>query len=166
MEVVKLLTNPTIASFAASAILLAIISTASSLLSAASSNIAQDFVNKETQGRLPLVWTKVITLATGVIALIGSYTATNILSCMVASYEVSVACLFVPLVMAVIYKERCKTLFPAALLAVVCGATGFVITKCYHFGMLNELIPLGCSAVGYATGALLVKREENLRFEI
>ena len=156
MEVVKLLTNKGVVSCAASAVLLAIISTSSSLLSAASSNISQDFSSKTK--KLPISWTKLITFATGIFALIGSYIATNVLSCMVASYELSVACLFVPFVAAVFLKEKCETLLPAAILSVAFGAGGFILIKLVSFGMWGDLLPLTCSLTGYGIGMLVAKK--------
>jgi SSS family solute:Na+ symporter len=143
MEVVKLVTNKGIISCAASAVLLAIISTASSLLSAVSSNLSQDFVDKK---KMSMKMTKAITLAVGVIALIGSYTANNILSCMVASYELSVACLFVPFVTAVFLKERCTLLLTPAILSMTFGALGFVVIKTIDLGAWGQLLPLFLSA--------------------
>lgn len=157
MEVVKLLTNPSIVSCATSAVLLAIISTASSLLSAVSSNISQDFTTKRA---LPMSVTKLITLGVGIFALVGSYMATNILSCMVASYELSVACLFVPFVAAVFMKEKCMTLLPAAILSVTCGAIGFTFGKIVDLGIWGEILPLTLSATGYGCGALFFKKKE------
>lgn len=151
MEVVKVLTNPFVASIAASAILLAIISTASSLLSAVSSNISQDFVVNK---KLSITRMKAITFGIGIVALIGSYTATNILSCMIASYELSVACLFVPLVMGVFLQGRAKALLPAAILSVACGGAGFILVKAISLGWLGDIMPLALSAAGYGVGAV------------
>jgi solute:Na+ symporter, SSS family len=158
MEVVKSSMNPIMISIASSAVLLAVISTASSLLSAISSNISQDFVDKRANKTLSLKWTKIITLATGVIALGFSYYSSNILTCMIASYELSVACLFVPLVMAVFLKDRCLTLLPAALLSVLFGGSGFVLTKVFSLGILGEIAPLALSCTGYGLGMLYSKK--------
>mgnify|MGYP003393170851 CR=1 FL=1 len=155
MEAVSLLTNKGITACAASAVLLAIISTASSLLSAASSNIAQDFTkNKE---KLPIRRTKLITLFTGIIALVGAYTATNVLSCIIVSYELFVACLFVPFVFAVFFRDKCLTLLPAAILSVIFGLSGFVLVKFVSFGMWGELLPICSSALGFGLGYVYVK---------
>ncbi|MDB6081084.1 MAG: panF [Chlamydiia bacterium] len=158
MEVVKLLTSPKLVSCAASAVLLAIISTASSLLSAVSSNISQDFTSTNA---VPLNRTKWITFGIGIFALIGSYTATNILSCMVASYELSVACLFVPFIAAVFMKDRCLTLLPAAVASVAAGAIGFIGVKLFPLGVYGELFPLALSGLGYLGGMIAAKRKKQ-----
>lgn len=160
MEVVKSLQNPVILSIASSAVLLAIVSTASSLLSAISSNISQDFVDKSSETKLSLTKVKAITFATGLVALAFSYFSSNIFSCMIASYELSVACLFVPLVMAVFLKERCQTQVVAATYSVTLGALGFAITKIVSLGMLGEIMPLLLSMAGYAMGVILAKKKE------
>jgi solute:Na+ symporter, SSS family len=158
MEVVKFFSNRAIISCAASAILLAIISTASSLLSAVSSNISQDF-HPEGEEKLSLSKTKAITLATGLLALIGAYLATDILSCMVASYELSVAGLFIPFVFAVFKKDGARCYHKAAILSFIFGTLGFIVTKSYNFGVLNELLPLASSACGFLIGAGFKERE-------
>jgi len=159
MEGVKLLTNKGIASAAATAVLLAIISTASSLLSAASSNLVQDFGDTLSKKPLTLRSMKLITLATGLIALFGSYTATNILSCMIASYEISVAALFVPFVTAVFLKERCIPLMPAAFASCIAGTTGFMLTKLLSLGMWGDLLPLTMSATAFGVSAWVITRK-------
>jgi SSS family solute:Na+ symporter len=160
MEVVKLLTNRGVVACAASAILLALISTSSSLLSAVSSNISQDFVDPAKKELVPIWKTKTITLATGLAALVGAYVATNILSCMVASYELSVACLFIPFVVAVFRKERAASFYPAAIGALFCGAVGFIVTKTYDLGTFGELAPLAASGIGFLGGMAFRKTEE------
>jgi len=162
MEVVKLLTNRGVSACAASAILLAIVSTASSLLSAVSSNISQDFVDPAKKESLPIWKTKAITLLTGLVALFGGYWATNILSCMVASYELSVACLLIPFVVAVFKKERAASFYVAAMCALIFGGSGFVASKMYDFGTFGELIPLAASGIGFLGGMAFRKTEEQL----
>jgi solute:Na+ symporter, SSS family len=151
MEVVKLFSNRAILSCAASAILLAIISTASSLLSAVSSNISQDFHPAGAE-KLALWKTKAITFSTGIVALIGASLTSNILSCMVASYELSVAGLFIPFVFAVFKKEAAVRFHTSAIISFIFGTIGFIVTKSYDFGMWSELLPLASSGVGFLIG--------------
>ncbi|HXF29179.1 MAG TPA: hypothetical protein VN457_04960, partial [Chlamydiales bacterium] len=158
MEVVNQLTSKGVSAIAASAVLLAIISTASSLLSAVSSNVAQDFGNAIYKKPISMKATKAITLAIGVIALVGSYTATGILSCMIASYELSVGCLFVPFVAAVFLKEAALQYDKAAMMSVIAGACGFVMTKTVSLGMCADFVPLAMSGAAYGLGVLQAKR--------
>ncbi len=149
MEVVKSATNGPIISAASCAVLLAIVSTASSLLSAISSNISSDFLSKKR-------FLRTTTFATGCVALGASYLSSDIFTWMIASYELAVDCLFVPLVAAVFLKERCRSLLPAALLSVACGFAGFLVEQ---FMGLWVLMPLSLSASGYAIGYFLRARQ-------
>jgi len=106
--------------------------------------------------------TQGITLAVGIVALIGSYTATNILSCMVASYELLVGCLFVSFVTAVFLKERCKALLVPAIFSVAFGAIGFVVVKTFDFGVWGQVIPLFLSAQPMAVGLLFAKPKPEM----
>lgn len=144
MEAISLSTNSVIFSSAACAVLLAIISTASSLLSAISSNIANDFMGKSKP--------RTITFVTGVVALVASHFSTNIFTWMIASYELAVDALFIPLVAAVFLKERCLSLLGAAKLACIFGCIGFIETKIFSHGTLGLFLPLILSALGYGIG--------------
>jgi SSS family solute:Na+ symporter len=156
MEVVRVATNPFMTACAASAVLLAIISTASSLLSAVSSNIAQDF---KKDGDLSIRWMKGITFFVGALALIVSYTTTNVLSYMIASYELSVDALFVPLIAAVFYKEKCLQYREAAFWSAAVGCIGFVAAKLFPLGIIGELLPLMLSGTAYVA---IAKRKVSL----
>lgn len=155
MEVIKLFNTPFLTACAASAILLAIVSTASSLLSAVSSNVAQDFMKKGTN-ELPMNRIKWITLLIGVIAFIGSYGADNILSCMIASYELSVASLLLPFILAVFIKERSAKYLPAAILSAAFGCLGFCCTKAFVTSAYADLIPLVSALLGFAIGLIFL----------
>lgn len=150
MEAISLSTNSFIFSFAACAVLLAVISTASSLLSAISSNIANDFGG--------LSRPRTITFLTGMVALGASHFSSNIFTWMIASYELAVGCLFIPLVSAVFLKERCKNLLIAAKLSCFLGCIGFIEEKIFPHGTLGLFIPLILSGLGYAVGLLIAKR--------
>ncbi|MCE5293394.1 MAG: sodium:solute symporter family protein [Chlamydiales bacterium] len=157
MEAISLSTNSVIFSAAACAVLLAVISTASSLLSAISSNIANDFGG--------LSKPRLITFATGIVALIGSTLSSNIFGWMIASYELAVGCLFVPLVSAVFLKDRCKNLLLAAKLSCLFGCVGFVEEKLFSHGTIGLFIPLILSSIGYAIGIMLAKRAPEPSYE-
>lgn len=145
MEAISFSTNNVVFSCAACAVLLAIVATAASLLSAISSNIANDF------GKLSKPRT--ITLVTGLVALGSSYFSSNIFGWMIASYELAVDCLFVPLVASVFLKERCKSLKLAATLSCAFGCFGFVEEKLFSHGTFGLFIPLILSVAGYMIGA-------------
>lgn len=150
MEAISLSTNSVMFSCAACAVLLAVISTAASLLSAISSNIVNDFA--------ALSKPRTITFVTGMVALVASHFSSNIFGWMIASYELAVGCLFIPLVAAVFLKERCNSLLLAAQLSCILGCIGFVEEKLFPHGTLGLFIPLLLSATGYAIGLVFAKR--------
>ncbi|MBS0635044.1 MAG: sodium:solute symporter family protein [Verrucomicrobia bacterium] len=151
MEAISYSTNNVVFSCAACAVLLAIISTASSLLSAISSNIANDFTGFSSKPRT-------ITFATGTLALVASHFSSNIFGWMIASYELAVGSLFIPLVVSVFLKERCSKLLLAAQLSCIFGCVGFVEEKLFSHGTIGLFVPLALSATGYAIGMILSKR--------
>lgn len=157
MEAISLSTNGVIFSAAACAVLLAVISTASSLLSAISSNIANDFGSFKSP--------RIITFATGMVALAASHFSSNIFGWMIASYELAVGCLFVPLVSAVFLKERAKNLLLAAKLSCIFGCIGFIEEKLFPHGTIGLFVPLLLSGIGYVTGILLSQKQTALSYD-
>jgi SSS family solute:Na+ symporter len=149
MEAISFSTNSVIFSCAACAVLLAIVATAASLLSAISSNISNDFAILSSP--------RLITFFTGIVALLASTLSSNIFVWMIASYELAVDSLFIPLVCAVFLKERCKNLLPAAKLSCILGCAGFIEGKIFDHGSFGLFLPLILSATGYAIGATLAR---------
>ncbi len=157
MEAISLSTNSVVFSSAACAVLLAIVSTASSLLSAISSNIANDFYG--------LSKPRTVTFVTGLIALAASYLSSNIFAWMIASYELAVSCLFIPLVYSVFFKERCQGLLLAAKLSCIFGCIGFIEEKIFPHEVIGLFIPLLMSGSGFIAGMLLTKRSKISVYE-
>ncbi len=151
MQAISLSTNSVVFSCASCAVLLAILSTASSLLSAISSNIANDITS--------LSRPRTITFITGVVALVASHFSANIFGWMIASYELAVSSLFIPLVAAVFLKERCKNLLLSAKLSCFLGCLGFIEEKLFDHGTIGLFIPLILSGFGYVLGLVLAKRQ-------
>lgn len=77
---------------------------------------------------------------------------------MIASYELAVGCLFIPLVSAVFLKERCKNLLIAAKLSCFLGCIGFIEEKIFPHGTIGLFVPLILSAAGYGIGLLIAKK--------
>ena len=144
MQVMERVSSPAITMMAASAVLLAIISTASAILLALSSNIATDLFGTSSKGRL-------ITLLVGLGALFGPLVSDDIIGGLVLSYEVAVGALFIPTVYAVLSK---KPLLPkqAALWSAALGTLGTVFSQVFHLGVMGVLLPLLLSAAGFALG--------------
>lgn len=154
MQVVALSTNNIIFSCAACAVFLAIIASASALLSAISCNIAHDFIGVSHP--------RAITFATGLVALGFSKLSSNIFEWMIASYELAVDSLFVPIIFAVFLEMRCRHLGPAANLATLFGCIGFIATKFISCGILGLFLPLMLSCLGFALGAIMLKKPSHI----
>ena len=157
IQVLQTVAHPMIFMLAASAILLAIVSTASSVLLAASSNLAEDFMNSSTYGRS-------LTLIIGLLAGIGPYIGSDIVSGLVFSYEISVGALLIPLLFAVFTKKR---FLPkeAAWTALISGTAGTIIGQ-YSTGIFWAFAPLIFSLVGYGIGyysSLYIYRYKKVR---
>lgn len=142
------ITNPLFYALAVCAIIAAITSTADSLLCAISSNISQDF----SFGRAAtntLRRSKVITWITGLSALGASYMMrSDIIDILIQSYEVSVACLFVPLI-AALYKKRVTT--ASAYGSCLAGLTSYVLFHFYPVAYSGIYI-IAISALGFYVG--------------
>jgi solute:Na+ symporter, SSS family len=141
--------NTIIFIFAVIALIAAITSTANSLLFAVSSHIAQDFKLVKS-GKKQIIAAQAITLITGLAALITSYAiAPNIIGILTTSYELSVSCLFIPLLAVYLKLPTSKQ---AALGAMVFGSLGFILFRIYPIGITKEVATLLCSLIGYGGG--------------
>ena len=155
MDVVQAFTNPYIAAVIGCAVLMAVLSTAISLLNAVSSNLSQDFDFSFKRGANSVQVSRMITAGIGLSALVGSFFAGEIVGLLIQSYELSVYCVFVPVCIALV-KPRGHAL--SAWLAFFLGAVGFCITRFIVIEVLpKELICLTLSLVGFGLGEVLVK---------
>lgn len=131
-------------------IIAAVTSTADSLLCAISSNLAQDFDFSWTGIKNKLHVSQIVTLLVGLGALIGSYfVPQNIIGILIGSYELSVSCLLVPLVVAYFKKEVKKG---AALYSMACGLFGFFAIIFWKTPFPSVIFPLSFSTLGYIIG--------------
>ena len=149
IQVMSRVASPFVFVMAASAVLLAIISTASAILLAVSSNVAQDLMLSEKKGRLA-------TLLIGILAILGPYLGSDIISWMVGSYEVSVGALFVPLMWAVFTKRQTLPK-EAAIGAALCGSAGILISKGV-VGSYSVAIPFLLALLGWRIGERVAHR--------
>jgi SSS family solute:Na+ symporter len=151
MEVSKAITNPVFAAFLGCAVLMAIISTAISLLNAISSNLSQDFdfsfFGKENEVNLSRGLTTVI----GLTAFLASFGFGEIVGLLIQSYELSVYCLFIP-VFAAMFKTKGSSI--AAFLSMLFGAIGFFIFSDVQINFMKEILSIGLSALGMGLGLL------------
>lgn len=132
-------------------IVAAIISTADALMNGISANITQDFEIAKW-GKLgdSLRVSKLTTCIVGISALIASYFVSNdIIGILISSYELSVSCLLVPLLVCYFKKRVNKN---AAFVSVLAGLFGFIVFRIYPQAIPKEILALGLSALGYIVG--------------
>ncbi len=125
----------------------AIMSTADSCLMAASGNILTDVLNKHNSKR-GLLYSQLLTLAIGVLALLLALKMENVLSLMLNSYAFMVSGLIVPVCASMFSKK------PHALAALLSMISGGITTI-----LLNALkidLPLGLDAIIFGIGISLL----------
>jgi len=153
MPFIGLVAGEFVMALAACAIIAAITSTADSLLCAISSNISQDFGGLFVGVKNKLKLSKIITLLTGISAIVASYLVPqNIIGVLIGSYELSVCCLLVPLLFSYFRKNLRKG---AAIGSILLGLAGFVLFRFYPVPFPRELATLALSLLGYAGGHFL-----------
>ncbi len=141
-------TNPVISALVACAVLAAIISTSDSILVAISSNVCQDFIpnkSKNQESKFP----KVITAFIGFTALFAAYYLDNIIAILIKSYELSVCCLLIPILIAAFGFDKKGNSNKAAWSAVITGFLGFVVFHFIEIGISKEIVTLILSLLSY-----------------
>ena len=138
------------------ALIAAIASTADSLLCAISSHIAQDFSNFLPSKR-KLIVAKLITFLTGASALcLSFYVSKDIIFILEQSYRFSISCLLIPTIIAYFTPNVRQG---AALVAIVCGSLSFIFVQVVlPHSILQDIIPLALSLLGYILGAILSEK--------
>lgn len=148
MEAVALTTNPWITALVGCAILAAIISTATSLINAISSNLTSDFsFSLSTMGMV-----KGMTCVISIAAIFFAFYFDNIVDLLIQSYELSVSCLFIPIIIALFKKQGN---FNSALMAIIMGAFGFILFRIYPIDFPREIVSIAFSLMGYLLGEAL-----------
>jgi len=131
-------------------IIAAITSTGDSLLCAISSNLSQDFDLGFTGIKNKLRLSQMVTFAIGIIALVASYfVPKNIISILVSSYEISVSCLLVPLLVSYFKDNLNKN---SAIGSIIFGLTGFILFRIFPIPFPRELASILLSLLGYIIG--------------
>lgn len=154
MDAIQALTNPFMAAFVACAVLMAVLSTAISLLNAVSSNLSQDFDFDGSKGEQSVQLSKKITAGIGLAAVGGSYYAGEIVGLLIQSYELSVYCLFIP-VCAALFKQKGNVL--SAWMAFAFGGAAFCLTREYSFIVPKEVVCLAVSGLGYGLASVWIR---------
>ncbi len=162
MEVSQALTPSWMASFTGCAVLMAVVSTAISLINAIGSNLTQDFDCFRSQKSSGLFLSRMATIVIGVVAIIGSFYFGGIVDMLIQSYELSVSCLFVPIFVA-LFKP--KGHFISALFAIIFGAVGFILFRYWEFPIPREILSLLLSSIGFFVGEFycLIQKHSGLR---
>jgi SSS family solute:Na+ symporter len=136
----------------ACALLAAICSTADSLLGAAGSNLVADIL--PTNNRFSLSFSRAMTMLVGICALVIAFNFDDVISIIVKSYEISLAALFVPLILAMYVKEPSKM---GAKLAVAFGMLTFLVVNLCAPPFPPTLLALVISALAFSVGAVVDK---------
>ncbi len=152
MQVMQKIAHPAVFVMAGSAVLLAIISTASAILLALSSNVAHDITRNRNAGHLT-------TLITGLVASFGPFFSDDIIGGLVVSYEISVGALFVPIICAVLTR-RARLPKEAAIGAALLGSLGTILSQCSQMSFLGLAAPFILSPTGFAIGWLIAKKRK------
>lgn len=159
MAMIAKTTNPWITALVGCAILAAIISTATSLINAISSNLSSDFNLSFLQDIDPMRVMKGITCIISIGAIFFAFYFDNIVDLLIQSYELSVSCLFIPIMFA-LYRKRGN--FMAAIISMLLGAFGFVIFRIYPIEFPREIASILLSLLGYSFGELIANYQEKV----
>jgi len=153
MAVVKHVMNPHMAALVGCAVIMAIVSTAVSLINAISSNITQDFFSPKpnSQGQKDVRLSRWISSGIASAALFFSLFSNEIVDVLIQSYELSVSCFFVAVFTALFHKNADKS---SAYASLFCGAAGFILFRFISCPVPRELATLLLSAMGYIIVAL------------
>ena len=149
---VSYLTNPWVAAFVGCAILAAIISTATALINAISTNISEDF--ELFRKKKDLLSTRIFALAIPLMGLLLSLCFNDVIGVLIQSYALFVSTLFAPIFIA-LFKEKGN--LSSALLSIGSGAFGLVL---FHFIPLPfpaEIASVLLSFGGYGLGELIFR---------
>lgn len=151
-------TNPWITALVGCAILAAIISTATSLINAISSNLSNDFKLPVLQQAGTMRMVQGITCAISIAAIFFAFYFDNIVDLLIQSYELSVSCLFIPIFIALFKKQGN---FLAALISMLFGAMGFILFRIAPIDFPKEIASILLSLFGYGCGELAARYQQR-----
>jgi len=147
IPVLTKLTSDFILILAVCGIIAAITSTGDSLLCAISSNLSQDFDFSFTGIKNKLKLSKIITLIIGISAIVASYLVPqNIITLLIRSYEISVSCLLVPLLVSYFKDDLNKN---AAIGSIIFGLSGFILFRVIPIPFPSGIASVALSGIGY-----------------
>ncbi len=149
MVVINEVTNPWMSALVGCAVLAAIISTATSLISAMSSNLTSDFFKRKESLR----FMQIITAFFSIGAIFFAFYFSNVVDILIQSYELSISCLFVPIFIA-LFKRQGN--FISALLSMIFGLFSFCFFKVIPFSFPSEIASICASLLGFYIGEVTV----------
>lgn len=152
MAVAEAATSPAMSALLGCAVLMAVVSTAISLINAVSSNLMQDFDWGFWGNGSRLLLMRSMTALIGLAAVFFSFYYQNIVDLLIESYEISVYCLFVP-VAAALFKQRGNS--SSAFLAMLFGALAFFLTRSWELPVPKEIFSVLLSLCGFGLGELI-----------
>jgi len=157
IQVVSKLTNPYITSIFSAAILMAILSTADSILCALSSNISLDFdlfkKNKKDRNRNS---SKLVTVTVGITAMLASFFSEDIIPLMIISYGITISALFVPIIAALIFKNPHQRSAYCACISGFVAFTYFLFFTNYDY---KAIISILISLTAFCFAELFLKKK-------
>jgi SSS family solute:Na+ symporter len=152
VAILKENTSTVVFSFVVCSIFAAVISTADALINGIGANITQDFSGGNLSKSMNLKRSKLTSLWVGLGALFASYLIPqNVIDIMIASYELSICGLLVPLLYAYFQPRPKKN---SAILSATLGSLSFLILSVSGGFPLKVVISLFISWIGYQLGVL------------
>ena len=146
------MTNPWITALAGCAILAAIISTATSLINAISSNLLNDFRFSSPRDNRQMNIAKWMTCGVSIAAIFFAFYFDSIVDLLIQSYELSVSCLFVSVFIA-LFKKQGNYL--SAYFSIFFGIVGFFLFRIHPIEFPKEIASIFLSIFGFGFGEVL-----------
>jgi SSS family solute:Na+ symporter len=160
MKVITIVTNPIMSSLFAAGILMAIMSTANSLLCSISLNIAMDIEWIRNLPASSAKWvSRIVTFVAGMAAVLGSYLGNDVIPIMLEAYGLTVTAFFVPIIMALIFK---RLSWFAGIASTIMGISVFILSTILNPD-LPEFLPKEILGLGLSTIVFLVIQLKALR---
>lgn len=165
MKVIQMVTNPVLSALFAAGVLMAITSTANSLLCSISLNIAMDIPWIRNMPAASSKWvSRIVTFVVGVAAVMGSYFGSDVIPIMLEAYGLTVTTFFVPIIMALIFK---RLAWFAGVASTIMGVSVYVLatllTPDLPEYMPKEVLGLGLSALVFIAVQLRAARSKTMK---
>jgi SSS family solute:Na+ symporter len=161
MKVIQMVTNPMLSALFAAGVLMAITSTANSLLCSISLNIAMDipWIRNMPATSSKLV-SRIVTFVVGMAAVMGSYFGSDVIPIMLEAYGLTVTTFFVPIIMALIFK---RLAWFAGVASTIMGLSVYVMAT-----LLNPDLPeyMPKEVLGLGLSTLVFIAVESLDYKL